>query len=879
MTSPRLVLLDVPHLQHGGQRLDLPNNVPGHLLAHLGLAGGWVTREALAALFWPDRPEPEAQHNLRANLHRMKRQLEAWGLGGQLHVEQRRVRLALATDVAELRAAAGAGDFARVRALHRQPFLSGMSLAGFPALQEWMAVERAALAELLERAPPADAPPADEAAAPVPHGLAVPPLVGREAALAALRASTAPLLVVPGVPGVGKSRLLAEALPQALWLACRADRRAQPLAPLLELLEDQQDTLAERPGWAALAPALAGPAAVQPPRLLAAAVTLLAGLGRPLVVDDLQWADPATLELLRRLLDAGVPVRAALREGEAAPAVAEWLALREEAGALQRLPLAPLPEDALAQLVERLAGRAAPRFAAWLHGRCGGHPFLAIELLRALFATGRLRRGDSGWQSDLDALGDGYDELAVPARIWALLERRLAALPGPVRDVLAAAAVAGDARHPALIGAVTGLAPLAVGQALAEAEAAALLQRQAFAHELWREALLRRMPEPVRQALHAAWLQQGVGRLPPHRLAAHAWACGDEAAAVHWQVEAAALDRRRGLPAGAAEALREALARCEALPLRAALWAALGRTALEQREFEAAAQAAQEALAALPEPAVRQQALVLQADLAIQQGRLDEAAALVAAAAAVDPADRALGMVQARLAFEQGRFDEHVAQLQALLAGLRREPPGELLVQALTALGTGFDALGRTAEGLACHEEALATARALGARHAQVDATVNLLWSLPDLGRHEEAIALGEQALALGDYDGTPALLNNLAFLHWDQGRFDAAEPLYERLSATEDPTVRCFAWAKRIALAARRGDAQACSAAIEQALATLGQTEMYRAHAIVMVAVLAHGDAAQRTRARAWWRPGQALDPSLQQQLEAALGHPGIGG
>lgn len=873
-----LVLLDVPHVRHGAQRRDLPSNVPGHLLAYLGLAGDWVTREALASLFWPDRPEPEAQHNLRANLHRMKKLLEAWGLGERLHVEQRRVRLALATDVAALRQAAGRGDAAQVRALHRQPFLSGMSLAGFPALQEWLAAERAALEALLDGLAPATPGAAGDspgAAHPVPPRLATPPLAGRDAPLARLREATAPLLLVQGPPGIGKSRLLAEALPQAAWLACQPDRRGQALAPLLEWLEDQQDTLAGRPGWDALAPALQPGAAVQPPRLLAAAVTLLAGLGRPLAVDDLQWADAATLELLRRLLAAGVPVRATLREHELPPAVAEWLALRDDEAAVPRLALEPLDADAMAHWVARLAGRPAPQFAAWLHGRCGGHPFLALELLRALFASGRLVDAGEGWRSDLAALSDDFGELAVPARIWSLLERRLAALPPATRALLAAAAVAGDARHPALLAAVTGQPLLAVGQALAEAQAASLLDGHAFAHALWREALLRPLPDPVRQALHAAWLQYGAERLPPHRLAGHAWACGDEPAAVQHTLAAAALDRRRGLHAAAADALAAALDRCEALPRRAALQLSRARTALEQRDFDAAEAAARAALALLPEPAVRQQALVLQADLAVQTGRLDEAGRLAAEAESLDAGDHGLRTVQARLAFERGDFERHIAIGQALLAELRRQPPGEALVQVLTNLGTGHDALGRTEAGLAFHEEALATARALGARHAEVDATVNLLWSLPDLGRHDEAIALGTQALALGDYDGTPALLNNLAFLHWDRGDFAAAEPLYERLSHTEDPTVRCFAWAKRVALAARRGDAAACDAAIESALATLAATEMYRAHAVVMVAALTHGNAAQRERARAWWRPGQALDPSLQQQLDAALAIP----
>jgi hypothetical protein len=52
-------------------------------------------------------------------------------------------------------------------------------------------------------------------------------------------------------------------------------------------------------------------------------------------------------------------------------------------------------------------------------------------------------------------------------------------------------------------------------------------------------------------------------------------------------------------------------------------------------------------------------------------------------------------------------------------------------------------------------------------------------------------------------------------------------------------------------------------------------QTEMYRAHAIVIIAVLAHGDAPQAQRAAARVR-AQPIDPSLQAQLDAALLHRG---
>ncbi len=890
MTSgPRLVLLDVPHLQHGSQRLDLPSNVPGHLLAVLGHHGDWVTREALAGLFWPDKPEAEAQHNLRVNLHRMKKLLAGWGLAEWLQVEQRRVRVALACDVHALRAAAGAADWSAVRRLHRLPLLSGMSLAGFPALQDWLALERTALQDLLARGPaePAtavghvrapDAGPAGDAEAPVPHALRHPPCVGRGDELARLAAAGPGLWLVVGPPGIGKSRLLEEACPDAVWLSCREGRSAQPLAALLDYLDDMQDSLAGQPGWTELAPAVqgSGPGTASVGRLLPAAARLLASLDRPVVVDDLQWADPALLNLIDLLRRGGrLALRATMRAAPPPPAVADWLQELHTLAAVEQLALKPLDPAAFIEMLRRLSGQETPpqHLARWLHRHSGGQPFFALELLRALFESGHLSATPQGWSSAQDAVSLDDTGLAVPARVWALIDRRLADLGPATRQVLTAAAVAGDARQPALLAAATGLPLWTIGQALAEAQTRAVLHERQFAHALVREALLRHLPEPVQQAIHAALLQHGHALLPPHRLAEHAWAAGDEDAAVEHQTRAAVQDRRRGLHAAGSETLRRALARCQDPARRARLLVALSRTALEVRDVDGARHAAAQALASLPDPTTRLQALVLLADLAIQQGRLADAEAPVAEAALIDPEDRALLMLRGRLAYEAGDFDGNLALLQPLLVRLRREPPGEDLVSLLSTMGTTHDSAGRPGQGLPFHEEALATARALGARHAEVDATLNLLWTLPDLGRVDEAIALGEQALALGEYDGTPALMNNLAYLYWAQGRHTEAEPLYRRLSQADDPTVRCFAWAKCIALAARRGDTAGADAAIQAALDTLPLTDAYRAHAVVMVAVLQHGSRPQAEEARRWWRPDQPLDPSLGGQLAAALG------
>ena len=93
-------------------------------------------------------------------------------------------------------------------------------------------------------------------------------------------------------------------------------------------------------------------------------------------------------------------------------------------------------------------------------------------------------------------------------------------------------------------------------------------------------------------------------------------------------------------------------------------------------------------------------------------------------------------------------------------------------------MGAALDGLGRSEEALRYHREAFSVARATGARYSEIDVSINLLWCLMALGRTEEGLAVAESALAVGEYDGSPTLRNNLAAAYMELGRFEEARAM-----------------------------------------------------------------------------------------------------
>ncbi|HZQ33851.1 MAG TPA: AAA family ATPase [Mycobacterium sp.] len=255
-----------------------------------------------------------------------------------------------------------------------------------------------------------------------------------------------------------------------------------------------------------------------------AAVLRLLGKGDPLVcvIEDLHWADGATLDLLRfvarRVYALPVLVVVSYRDDEVGPAHPLAVALGDMAtcAAVTRIEVCPLTQRA----VELLAAGSGVN-AKELHRRTGGNAFFVTEIL----AVGR-----EGLRAD-----------ALPRSVSEVVWGRLARLSTTARNAAYAVAICGPWSDPGL---VTAVCP---GAALDECLTAGVLVTDGaavgFRHELARRAVVDQIPDHQRRLLHARALAV-LAELPIRSetlgaLAFHADQAGDDEATVHYGVAGA----------------------------------------------------------------------------------------------------------------------------------------------------------------------------------------------------------------------------------------------------------------------------------------------------------------------------------------------------
>jgi DNA-binding CsgD family transcriptional regulator len=380
--------------------------------------------------------------------------------------------------------------------------------------------------------------------------------VGRREELAAvdsvldtLRGPHARWLVVSGEPGIGKTRLLGELADRAagrrhpVFVGRGAElERELPFAIWIDALDDHVASLGERRLDALVgervgelarvlpSAATAGAGGLQDERFHAyrAVRALLQGLatGRPLVLilDDVHWADDASLELIAHLLRrppaASLLVALAFRSGQVPNSLLAALEAAGRDGLVTDIRLGPLTETEAGALLG--APPQEPLFRA-----SGGNPFYLEELARAPAAP----------RMELDEIAVG-----VPPAVAAALGQEIRGLPERARRLAWGAAVAGDSFDLDVAAAAADLeepeALEAVDQLLAAQVAVPgkAARRYRFRHPLVRRAVYDGAGEAWRLQAHAR-AAEALAASQPGALAARAHhversaRIGDEAAA------------------------------------------------------------------------------------------------------------------------------------------------------------------------------------------------------------------------------------------------------------------------------------------------------------------------------------------------------------
>jgi DNA-binding SARP family transcriptional activator len=415
-------------------------------------------------------------------------------------------------------------------------------------------------------------------ARPLPEPVAPWPVSGRdeelaelEQALAGAEAGTPSYAVLTGEPGIGKTRLAAELALRArdrgarvLLGRCSQDDGAPPLWPWRAVLgglgvdsveeEGDEDGGAQFRAWERI---------VQ--TLLAASrerTTMV-------VLDDLHWADPSTLRVLRLLVEsAGV---AGPDAGERLLVLATWRPHPEPTGVLAdvaesfarrhavRIALTGLPAPAVAELLEQVSRTTiSEEVARQLRERTDGNPFFLVEFARL-----------AGERADPEQLA-----ASMPTAVTEVLSRRLTRLSDATVRALRVAAVIGRQFDTPTLAGATGIDEDDLLDVVEPAQAAGLVRedgidRFLFSHALVRDTLRGQMSASRQARAHArvaAVLEQIGGR--ETEVARHWLESGPSYAPKAWRAAtaAAALARRLHAYDEAAELLERAVTATEEDP-------------------------------------------------------------------------------------------------------------------------------------------------------------------------------------------------------------------------------------------------------------------------------------------------------------------------
>jgi tetratricopeptide (TPR) repeat protein len=622
------------------------------------------------------------------------------------------------------------------------------------------------------------------------------PLIGREeefstilAAIETVMQGSGRLLVGAGEPGVGKTRIS-----QETTLACR-DRgfvvatgrcyephQSVPYYPFLEALSSLYGTtpdpvrveiptrwphmmrlLPDQPSDA-LSATSASPQEEQQ-RLFWAVTGFLQAFSEAapvaLLLDDLHWADDASLELLQHLARHTRASRVLLlgtyRDDEVGRQHPLERALRDlqRERLVERISVRRLAREDTGRLIaDRLGQEPSAELAELVYRHTDGHPLFVQEVLRALIERGDVYRRDGRWESREIA------EIGVPESVRATIADRASRLSERAQEALHEASVLGQAFDFEDLQAVAGISEDELEAALEEALAAGLLYEArdgyVFNHALTQQALYTELPRRRRRRLHLA-AGETLERLPEpirrSRAAELAW---------HFREGRAA---ERALPYALLAGDNAVSVYAPAEAERHYQTALELARALDDRDGEARAF---EKLGWL---------MWIMARFDACSDALERAAHLYRDAGDVEGEMRAVGL-RGMVHFTYAPL-EGAERIRALLDRLGPREPSTSLVSLYSSLSMNLIIAGRYREALEAAQSAMEIVRALGDERLLAQAETMRGTTLGLMGRLGEGRQMLEERLSLAeaanDYWGQLSAAHYLGKLTVPQGDFDTA--------------------------------------------------------------------------------------------------------
>jgi|GEM_PF-866068 len=655
------------------------------------------------------------------------------------------------------------------------------------------------------------------------------------------RAGHGHIVALAGEPGAGKSRLAREFTAQqrrvgaeVLWGHCYELSSALPYGPLAEILSRHvrthttADVLQAAGGQIAVLATLvtdirSHAVVIESPdpstpetgqlRLFEAVTGYLLRAARQanpliLVLDDLHWADAATLQLLdyfaRQIADAPLLLLILYRSTEANSAsqmLRNMLYNWRRDGLATLLTLKPLnPEDVRQLLAALFSSEVDRAIAEHLYQRTAGNPFFIHELTSSLLESGHVQQQDQHWQWTTASIA------GLPESIRTAVEARVARL-GEADATLRAAAALGTRFDSRLLTAVRRADGRSEEQVLRDLEAAVraglirelpadqLMTGQsedfAFRHDLIREALYEGLI-----GLRRRWLHRQIARAlesmddpdsHAETLAYHYEAAGEMAQAINYLLRAAqhaetvyayetaiasyraAIDRMTRLPPSATtERLRETWARLSAAQERIA-------------DLRGTVQSCEEALKLGGTPEQRTELYLRMAEIERVLGNYERMQEHCEAGlrdleaqqrAGQHPGPVPAALLRKALAiglYRRGRYDEALTISNEVLSTLNAAGAAEHIPDTYAVLGEIYGHRGDPKTALAYHERALELYQQLNNLTGMARSYSMIGSYYADMNDLDRAITYHYRSIELhrrvGNIRGIYAALNNLSYL------------------------------------------------------------------------------------------------------------------